>query len=216
MADKPKAAEPPPQGIEGEESRNRDSRAIGAASIAFPHNTNTFFMHIEIFHWLSETPPSGFIFPDGYASRGYTRDNLSKLEQRYFDDLDDSKDPAKAQVILDKFDLCHQRGLDDYEDTTAFVEDRATIEEMLKEKEALAEVRRRECEQNERRDAQREARQEALELPTELPCKCIGMQRVQQSHALHAAFVCVSHLTHSFTHPPTHSQTHPSCPPTQL
>ena len=106
----------------------------------------------------------GFVFPDGYASRGYTRDNLSKLEQRYFDDLEESKNPTKAQVVLDKFDLCHQAGLDSYDDTTAFIEDRATIEEMLKEKEELAEVRRRECERQSRLEARKE---EAMELPRE-------------------------------------------------
>ena len=71
-------------------------------------------------------------------------------------------------MVLDKFDLCHQAGLDSYDDTTAFIEDRATIEEMLKEKEELAEVRRRECERQARVDARRDGRkEEAMELPRE-------------------------------------------------
>ena len=111
--------------------------------------------------------PEVFTFPEGYASRGYTRDNLSKIEQRYFDDLDDSKDPGKAQVVLDKFDLCHQAGLTNYDDTTAFVEGRVTLEELLKDQADLAEVRRRECEHQQQMEEKRAAHKQQ---PMELPC----------------------------------------------
>ena len=113
-------------------------------------------------------PAGGFVFPEGYASRGYTRDKLSKLEQRYFDDLEESKDAAKAQVVLDKMDLCHQADITGYEDITAFVEGRATFEELLRDQAEMAEVRRKQCEQQLALEERRSGKQAvALELPGE-------------------------------------------------
>ena len=106
-------------------------------------------------------PTAAFVFPDGYASRAYTRDSLTKLEQRYFDDLDLSGDAARARVLLDRFDLCHQAGFDGYEDVVAFVEGRVTLEELVREREEMAEVRRQQCERQQRLEERMEARRVA-------------------------------------------------------
>ena len=99
-----------------------------------------------------------FIFPKGYSSRKFTRENLSKLEKSYFDSLPESKDSSKAKVVLDKVDLCHQAGLDDYDDIIALLEGRATFEDLLRDKQQLEELRRRQCERQERLEEKREAR----------------------------------------------------------
>ncbi len=106
-------------------------------------------------------PSAPFVFPEGYAARAYTRDSLSKLEQRYFDDLDLSSDPARAQAALDKFDLCHQAGFDNYDDAVAFVEGRVTLEELAREREEMAETRRQQCERQLRLEERREAHRAA-------------------------------------------------------
>ena len=106
-------------------------------------------------------PSAPFLLPEGYASRAYTRDSLSKLEQRYFDDLELSSDAARAQAVLDRFDLCHQAGFDGYDDAVAFVEGRVTLEELVREREELAETRRLQCERQLRREERMEARRAA-------------------------------------------------------
>ena len=114
-------------------------------------------------------PTSASVFPEGYASRAYTRDNLTQLEQRYFDDLELSNDAAKAQAVLDRFDLCHQAGFDGYEDVVAFVEGRVTLEELVRDREDIAEVRRLQCKRQERLEERMEARRAAqMELQ---PCE---------------------------------------------
>jgi hypothetical protein len=121
-------------------------------------------------------PAAAFVFPEGYASRGYTREQLSKLEQRYFDDLEESKDAGKAQAVLDRIDLCHQADITGYEDITAFLEGRVTFEELLKDQAEMAEVRRKQCEQQLEREERRSGRQAvALELPGDgLACGVSG------------------------------------------
>ena len=137
-------------------------------------------------------PAAGFVFPEGYAARGYTRDQLSKLEQRYLDDLEESKDAGKAQAVLDKMDLCHQAGITGYEEITAFVEGRVTFEELLKEQAEMAEVRRKQCEQQLALEERRSGKQAvALELPGEgLAC------RVSRRAALRLISLppCMQHL----------------------
>jgi hypothetical protein len=103
-----------------------------------------------------------FIFPDGYASREFTRDSLSQLEQRYFDHLDESRDAATAQVVLDRFDLCHQAGFDSYDDAVAFVEGRVTLEELARDREELAEIRQQQCERQKLLDERMEANRATL------------------------------------------------------
>lgn len=111
------------------------------------------------------------MFPEHYGSRSYTRDKLSKLEQQYFDDLEESKDAAKAQVVLDKIDLCHQASITGYEDIIAFLEGRVTFEELLKDQAEMAEVRRKQCEQQQQHAEKRSGKQAvALELPGEDMC----------------------------------------------
>ena len=119
-------------------------------------------------------PAGGFVFPEGYAARGYTRERLSKLEQGYFDDLEESKDAGKAQAVLDKMDLCHQAGITGYDDVTAFVEGRVTFEELVKDQAEMAEVRRKQCEQQQQREERRSGKQAvALELPGEGLACCV-------------------------------------------
>jgi hypothetical protein len=109
-----------------------------------------------------------FVFPKGYASRGYTRDKLSKLEQRILDDVEESNDAGKARVALDKIDLCHQADITGYEDILALVEDRVTFEELLKDQAEMAEARRKQCEQQQQREEKRSGNPTvALELPGE-------------------------------------------------
>ena len=110
-------------------------------------------------------PAGGFVFPEGYASRGYTRDKLSKLEQRILDDVEESNDAGKARVALDKIDLCHQADITGYEDILALVEDRVTFEELLKDQAEMAEVRRKQCEQQQQQEKESGKQAVALELP---------------------------------------------------
>jgi hypothetical protein len=101
---------------------------------------------------------SALVFPEGYAARAYTRDSLTQLEQRYFDDLGLSSDVAGAQAVLDRFDLCHQAGFDCYEDAVAFVEGRVTLDELVRDRQDIAEVRRLQCEQQQQLEERMEAR----------------------------------------------------------
>ncbi len=113
-------------------------------------------------------PACGFVFPAGYVTREYTRDVLSRVEQRYFDDMEESKDPAKAQVVLDKIDLCHQAGIHEYDDITAFLEGRASFEEIVKVQAEIAEARQKQLEQQRMLKAREKSQKAvALELPGE-------------------------------------------------
>ena len=110
-------------------------------------------------------PAPAFVFPDGYASRSYTRDSLTQLERCYFDDLSESSGAANARAVLDRFDLCHQAGFKGFDDVTAFVEGRVTLEELARDREETAEMRRKQCEHQQRLEERMEARQPiALEL----------------------------------------------------
>ena len=109
---------------------------------------------------------SGFVFPPGYSCRNYTRDKLSVLEKQYLDGLELTSE-TERRVVLDKFDLCHQAGITQYDDYTAFIEDRASLEEILKDLAEMAEVRRK---QNEAQAQFNEARRPAAAL---VPRECI-------------------------------------------
>ncbi len=111
-------------------------------------------------------PAGGFVFPAGYVKRTYTRDVLSRVEQRYFDDMEESKDPVKAQVVLDKFDLCHQAGIHNYDDITAYLEGRSSFEEIVKIQAEIAEARQKQLEQQRMlKEREKSQRAVALELP---------------------------------------------------
>ena len=97
------------------------------------------------------------MFPEGYASRAYTRDNLTPLEKRYFNGLDQSSDTAKAQVVLDRFDVCHQAGFDCYEDVIAFVEGRVTLEELVQDRDDIAKVQQLHCNRQQPREEKMKA-----------------------------------------------------------
>ncbi len=99
---------------------------------------------------------------DEEARTRYTRDKLSDMEQRYFDGLKESKNPAKAQVVLNKIGLCHQAGIRMYETITAFVEGRLTFE-ALHSDQAEMEMRLKQCERQQAREERQQAREEAQE-----------------------------------------------------
>lgn len=61
------------------------------------------------------------------------------------DDLD-LKDETEVRIVLDKFDLCDQAGITQYDDYTALIENRATFEEIMKDIAEMAEVRRKQAE----------------------------------------------------------------------
>ena len=100
---------------------------------------------------------AALVFPEGYASRAYTRDSLTRREQRYFDDLGLSGDVAGAQAVLDRFDLCHQAGFESYNDAVAFVEGRVTLEALVLDREDVDAFRRLQCERQERLEKRMEA-----------------------------------------------------------
>jgi hypothetical protein len=64
-------------------------------------------------------------------------------------------------VVLDRFDLCHQAGFDGYDDAVAFVEGRVTLEELVRDREELAEIRRQQCERQLRQEEWMEAHRAA-------------------------------------------------------
>ena len=107
------------------------------------------------------SPISCLVFPESYASRSYTRDSLTKLERRYFDDSYASSSAAEKQAVLDRFDLCHQAGFKGYDDVTAFVEGRVTLEELVRDREETAEMRRKQCERQQRLEERMEAHRAA-------------------------------------------------------
>ena len=103
--------------------------------------------------------PSSFVFPEGFASHNNTRDSLSKLEQQFFDSLgEETQDQQMAKAALDKIDLCHQAGIFELHDISAFVECRVTFEGLLEEQAELAEFRRKECERQTRMEKRKEGR----------------------------------------------------------
>ena len=146
-------------------------------------------------------PAAGFVFPAGYVTREYTRDVLSRVEQRYFDGMEESKDPAKARVVLDKIDLCHQAGIHNYDDVTAFLEGRASFEEIVKTQAEIAEARQKQLEQQRMlREKEKSQRAVALELP--------GQQSYLQART-HARARAHTHIhTHARARARAHTHTH--------
>ncbi len=92
----------------------------------------------------------------------YTRDKLSDMEQCYFQGLKESKDPAKAQVVLNKIGPCNQAGIRMYETITAFVEPEGYLTfEALHSDQSEMEMRRKQCERVERREEAQERKEQA-------------------------------------------------------
>jgi hypothetical protein len=117
-------------------------RPYHGAALSAEHLAKGGFVH-------REQPPPSPPWPPPPRERApprYTRDNLSDMEQCYFDGLKESKDPAKAQVVLDKIGQCHQGGISACGDIMAVVEGRVTLEELLRDQAEMKEIRRSQSE----------------------------------------------------------------------